>query len=40
MSYDDASARCQVKARFANEIYELILARPSAVPDARDDGDW
>ena len=38
MSYDDASARCQVKARSPNEIYELILARPSAVSEVRDDG--
>ena len=38
MSYDDASARCQVKARCPNEIYELILARPSAVSEVRDDG--
>jgi len=35
MSYDDGGARCQVDARFAREICELISPRANALPDFR-----
>jgi hypothetical protein len=35
MSYADGGARCQVDARFAREICELISVSANALPDFR-----
>jgi hypothetical protein len=35
MTYDDGDARCQVDARFARKICELISVSANALPDFR-----